>query len=326
MARIRTIKPEFWTSEQVVECSVNARLLFIGLWNFCDDAGRIEDSPRQIKMKIFPGDDFTTDDIHGMLTELSVNGLIIRYAAENRAFIQVTGWHHQKINRPNPSKIPPPPKNTHGALTEPHLPEGKGKEGKGRERKGDIDKPSSSIDSLPRAKDAAVAFADRLFEITGIDPLKIVSPRWHVEQTTLCRQWLALDLPPETIADAVVAVTRRQRDADPAWAPRSLRYFDAAVRQLAEGGAVRQGNGSAVSQAQTDRERLLERAKQRGLRLLLDSEERMFVRLELLEQTGKWLPEWGEPWEPASGITRALYDEFREPIERLRKQMEGIDG
>lgn len=34
MARIRTIKPEFWTSEQVMGCAPLARLLFIGLWNF----------------------------------------------------------------------------------------------------------------------------------------------------------------------------------------------------------------------------------------------------------------------------------------------------
>lgn len=31
MARIRSIKPEFWVSEQIGECSTNARLTFIGL-------------------------------------------------------------------------------------------------------------------------------------------------------------------------------------------------------------------------------------------------------------------------------------------------------
>ena len=30
MARIRTIKPDFWTDEKVVELSAFARLLFIG--------------------------------------------------------------------------------------------------------------------------------------------------------------------------------------------------------------------------------------------------------------------------------------------------------
>lgn len=37
MPRIRTIKPEYWTSEQVLDLSIPARLAFIGLWNFCDD-------------------------------------------------------------------------------------------------------------------------------------------------------------------------------------------------------------------------------------------------------------------------------------------------
>ena len=43
MARIRSIKPEFWTAEQVMECSPMARLLFIGMWNFCDDGGNHHD-------------------------------------------------------------------------------------------------------------------------------------------------------------------------------------------------------------------------------------------------------------------------------------------
>ena len=109
MARIRTIKPEYWTSVQVVECSMPARLLFIGLWNFADDAGRIRDVPRQIKMKIFPGDDIPADDVHGLLTELSRNSLIHRYTVDNKRYIQITGWHHQKINRPNPTNIPANP-------------------------------------------------------------------------------------------------------------------------------------------------------------------------------------------------------------------------
>ena len=131
MARIRTIKPEYWTSVQVVECSMPARLLFIGLWNFADDAGRIRDVPRQIKMKIFPGDDLPADDVHGLLTELSRNSLIHRYTVDNKGYIQITGWHHQKINRPNPTNIPANP----GAISEQTPPEGKVREGKGREEK-----------------------------------------------------------------------------------------------------------------------------------------------------------------------------------------------
>ncbi len=100
MARIRTVKPEFWTSEQVAECSPTARLLFIGLWNFCDDAGRHPDSAMRIKMEVFPADAMTADDVELLLGELLDACLIERYETEGKGFIQVTGWHHQRIDKP----------------------------------------------------------------------------------------------------------------------------------------------------------------------------------------------------------------------------------
>ena len=100
MARIRSIKPEFWSSKQVTKCSLNARLLFIGLWNFCDDAGRHPLKLDEIKTNIFPGDDIDSATVQGMLGELSVNGLIETYVVADQEYLQVTGWHHQKINRP----------------------------------------------------------------------------------------------------------------------------------------------------------------------------------------------------------------------------------
>lgn len=108
MSRIRSIKPEFWTSEQVMECSTNARLLFIGLWNFCDDAGRHPAAPKQIKALVFPADPFTTADIAGMLDELSTNGLIHLYTVDGKEYFEVDGWHHQKIDRPQKPKFPAP--------------------------------------------------------------------------------------------------------------------------------------------------------------------------------------------------------------------------
>jgi hypothetical protein len=108
VSRIRTIKPEFWAHPKVVECSTNARLMFIGLWNFCDDAGRHAFSPKQIKMEIFPGDNFATEDILRMLDELSSNGLLIVYRVDNKDILQVTGWEHQKIDHPQKAKFPGP--------------------------------------------------------------------------------------------------------------------------------------------------------------------------------------------------------------------------
>jgi len=108
LARIRSIKPQFWTSSQVLECSTNARLLFLGLWNFCDDEGRHVFSAKQIKAEVFPADDFTQKDILGMLDELSSNELIVRYVVDEKEYFYVSGWHHQRIDRPQPARCPAP--------------------------------------------------------------------------------------------------------------------------------------------------------------------------------------------------------------------------
>ena len=112
MARIRTIKPEFWTSEQVMECSAMARLLFIGIWNFCDDAGNHPMSPKTIKALVFPGDDITALAVEGLLTELVTNRLITLYEGSSKQYLHVNGWHHQKIDRPtvkHPEFVEPSP-------------------------------------------------------------------------------------------------------------------------------------------------------------------------------------------------------------------------
>jgi len=97
MARIRSIKPEFWTSEQIVECSANARLLFIGLWNFCDDYGVHPASCSRLKMEVFPNDKFDSADIRRMVDELIEKKLLVEYVIENETYWFVTGWDkHQK--------------------------------------------------------------------------------------------------------------------------------------------------------------------------------------------------------------------------------------
>lgn len=109
MARIRSIKPEFWSSEQVMACSRDARLLFIGLWNFADDAGRGANSAKTIKAQVFPcDDDMDSTTVRRILDELSSNELLCLYDNDGRSYFQITGWHHQKIDRPRISKIPAP--------------------------------------------------------------------------------------------------------------------------------------------------------------------------------------------------------------------------
>ena len=108
MSRIRTIKPEFWSNAQIMECSPNARLLFIGLWNFADDAGRHPLSPKQIKALVFPSDNFSSETVQRMLDELSANDLITAYSVDGKEYFQINGWHHQRIDRPQSPKYPAP--------------------------------------------------------------------------------------------------------------------------------------------------------------------------------------------------------------------------
>lgn len=141
MSRIRTIKPEFWTSEQVMECSPLARLAFIGMWNFCDDNGVHPASCKTLKAQVFPGDDITVADVQSLIDELIRQQLLAEFQADDHAWWLVTGWHHQLINRPSKSRYPLPPKmqkavSTHGGLSEYSLTEGRGREGRGRERRG----------------------------------------------------------------------------------------------------------------------------------------------------------------------------------------------
>ena len=108
MARIRSIKPEFWTSEQVVSVSPLARLLFIGLWNFADDQGVHPANAKRISMAVFPGDKFADKKIKELLKELLGSRLLTIFEDSGKPYFFITGWNHQKIAKKT-AKYPAPP-------------------------------------------------------------------------------------------------------------------------------------------------------------------------------------------------------------------------
>lgn len=137
MARIRTIKPEFWTDERIVELSAFARLLFIGLWNFCDDDGRMVYSPKRIKLQIFPADDVQISELFGELRgkseDFGVKSLVDIYGIGNTQYLQVSNFSkHQKVDKRTPSKVPPPPNSAEFPRIVPT-------EGKGRDQGEELD-------------------------------------------------------------------------------------------------------------------------------------------------------------------------------------------
>lgn len=104
MARIRTIKPEFWTDERIVDLTPFARLLFIGLWNFADDQGYVADKPRQLKMQVLPGDDVNAD---ALVAELVAAGLVDRWHAGDTPLLRIRGFgRHQTIKNPGLPRYP----------------------------------------------------------------------------------------------------------------------------------------------------------------------------------------------------------------------------
>lgn len=147
MARIRTIKPDFWTDERITECSVSARLLFIGMLNFADDNGNLPASPKKIKMQVFPADCF---DCRPLIDELITQGVLIEYSVNGNKYWNIKGFKkHQKINRPSQTTIPEPiladdSVNAHGALTD-----GKEKEEEKERNKEKTNKKESSDSGDP---------------------------------------------------------------------------------------------------------------------------------------------------------------------------------
>lgn len=109
MARIRCIKPEFWTSESVGRLSRDSRLLFIALWNLADDSGRLRGGLPYLSGAVFPYDEDARAKIGDWLTELEGGGMVRRYScADGNSYIDIPKWlKHQKIEKPSPSKLPP---------------------------------------------------------------------------------------------------------------------------------------------------------------------------------------------------------------------------
>jgi len=104
MARIRTVKPEFFTSEDTCSISPLARLLFIGIWCESDKEGRLPWKPKTLKIRYLPSDDC---DIEALCDELVSVGVVKLYG-DGLAF--VPGFiKHQHVNPRESKSILPAP-------------------------------------------------------------------------------------------------------------------------------------------------------------------------------------------------------------------------
>lgn len=124
MARIRSVKPEIRRSLTVSEWPHSVRLAWIYLWMYLDDAGRGLDDMRLIVAELFPLDrDVSENKMNRWLQLMATTKSaeddtppLCRYEVQGRRYLHATGWRHQKINRPQDSRLPPCP--IHESLTE----------------------------------------------------------------------------------------------------------------------------------------------------------------------------------------------------------------
>ncbi|KKK95896.1 hypothetical protein LCGC14_2668220, partial [marine sediment metagenome] len=110
MARNRMIKPDFWEDEKIGELNHRQRLLFIGMWNHADDEGLIRAKAEYLKSMIFVYDDFLIEKTEEDINQLAKLELIFLYSGTlNQRYAYVINFRkHQKIDRPQKSKLPPP--------------------------------------------------------------------------------------------------------------------------------------------------------------------------------------------------------------------------
>ena len=110
MARIRSIKPEFWRSPSTAKASPRARLLYIAMWNWCDDFGVGEWTPRELLGFAFPNDEnVTSTELQCLCTEVATCFGTQFYLVNGRRFYCIPSWDdHQKNERRAQCKYPRP--------------------------------------------------------------------------------------------------------------------------------------------------------------------------------------------------------------------------
>lgn len=198
MARIRTIKPDFFKHEALFdaekETGLPLRLAFVGLWCQADREGRFEWRPRQLGVDILPYDEI---DFSRVLDALATRGFVVKYVSKNKVYGVIPSWRkHQVVNnRERESDIPAPTKSDlenkelptrderdadATPTREERVPHGALQEGKGRERNNINNPPcvpplkktlEQALEDAPFLKQTCIEAATQAFERRDYDAI-----------------------------------------------------------------------------------------------------------------------------------------------------------
>lgn len=110
--RIRSIRPEFWQSEDVAAMDWHTRLIFIGLWSYVDDNGVGRDDERLIRAALFPLDDDQSESSRRLaagIRDLAVGGQVARYEVAGKRYLHITAWSaNQRTDNAGKQRYPLP--------------------------------------------------------------------------------------------------------------------------------------------------------------------------------------------------------------------------
>ena len=106
MARIRTIKPEFWRDENLSNVSAEACLLAIGLLNHCDDEGYFNANPKLVESDVFPLRKLSVTTTVALRELSSIGYIRVFDGTDGKSYGHIVNFlKHQVINKKTPSKI-----------------------------------------------------------------------------------------------------------------------------------------------------------------------------------------------------------------------------
>lgn len=121
MARMRSVKPEFWTDRKLARVSRDARLLYIALWNQADEWARVHGDTRYVKGHCLPyDDDLSLGAIDRLLEELAGAGHVQRYDFAGDPYLHLPKLpKHQRLEPHKvPSRLPEPPDPANPQVTD----------------------------------------------------------------------------------------------------------------------------------------------------------------------------------------------------------------
>ncbi|MEP0518595.1 MAG: hypothetical protein ABJO09_00840 [Hyphomicrobiales bacterium] len=114
MARISSVHPGLFTGEGFMSLSVEARMLFVGLWcKACDD-GVFAWKQLTLKARIFPVDNV---DIGSLLSEISKVSFIQQFSSADREYGAIRNF--QRPKKPNESGVLPAELRTYVGSSDP---------------------------------------------------------------------------------------------------------------------------------------------------------------------------------------------------------------